>query len=619
MQRKLAAVLSADIVGYGQLVQRDEAGAIVRVRAVVANVLEPNVAAHGGRVIKLMGDGALAEFGSIVAAVQCALDMQAAMAALEPERQPAERLNYRIGVNLGDVIVDGGDILGDGVNVAARLQTLAPIGGVAISRTVREHVEGKIGAAFHDLGEHSVKTGERPMQVFALGGQPPTAIARAAANERVSICVLPFSNMSGDPEQEYFSDGVSEDIITDLSRVSALSVVSRNTAFTFKGKAVEVGKAARQLGVDFVLEGSVRRAGGRVRISAQLIDGRSDTHLWAERYDRDLNDIFALQTEISEAIVAALKLKLLPSEREAIVHRATANPHAYKLYLMARGYSYSPSQRNTELIVRICKRAIELDPDYASAWALCGIAQLYQRAGPAEAQASVDRALALDPNQPEAHAARGALLALSGEHDQALEAHQLSLALDDTSFHAYRAAGRTFLQLRRYAEARDMYLQSAALSDIDYGALALATQCTEALGDAAGAQELAARAMARIEQWIATHKDDTTAISLGAGMLSHLGERERALDWAERAMLLDPHNNNGIYNLACAMVRLGEHEHALDFLEKAIQDMPARRQWAERDSDLDPLRTHPRYAAMMAAASEREQATPKRKPRTPKS
>lgn len=605
MQRKLAAILSADIVGYGKLMENDERGTLERVRAVLAEVFEPRVAAHGGRVVKLMGDGALVEFSSIVGAVECAVGVQVAMSGRDEHLPEPSRLRYRIGVNLGDVIVQDGDIFGEGVNVAARLQSLAAPGGVTISRTVREHVAGKVAGEFDDLGEHQVK-GERPVHAFSLrapSGAAPTERAQAV-NTRTSICVLPFSNMSGDPEQEYFSDGVTEDIITDLSRISALAVVSRSTAFTFKSKAVEVGKIARQLGVNYVLEGSVRRVGNRVRISAQLIDGKSDNHIWAERYDRDLNDIFALQTEISESIVSALKLKLLPAEREAIAHRATANPHAYKLYLMARAYSYSPSQRNVDVIIRICKRALELDPEYADAWALRAIAHLYEstKTGPIDAEASVDRALALNPNLAEAHAAKGAVLALKGKVEEAAAAHTLSFTLDPTSFHAYRAAGRTYLHLRRFQEAREMYLKSAALSEIDYGALVVAMQCAEAMGDLDEAQALATRAMERIERWIASHGDDTTAIALGACALAMLRERERTLDWAERALLLDPHNSNGLYNLGCALVRLGEHERAIDLLQEAIQGAPARVSLARQDSDLDAIREHPRFIAMMSDA-----------------
>jgi adenylate cyclase len=307
VQRKLTVIVSADVVGYSGLMERDEAGTLARLKANRSSIFDPCVEKHGGRIVKLMGDGALVEFASVVSAVDCAHEIQLASeaAAGSPE---TEQIRYRIGINLGEVIVEGDDIYGDGVNVAARLQSLAEPGSIALSRTVRDQVAGKVAAEFVDLGEHTVKNIARPIHVYAL--QP--TIARkprepaSPQRRRLSICVLPFANMSGDPEQEYFSDGVTEDIITDLSKVSALAVVSRNTAFTFKARHIDIAQVARQLNVTHVLEGSVRKSGNRVRITAQLIEGATDSHLWAERYDRDLNDIFALQDEISEAIVNAL-------------------------------------------------------------------------------------------------------------------------------------------------------------------------------------------------------------------------------------------------------------------------------------------------------------------------
>jgi adenylate cyclase len=338
MQRKLAAILSADVVGYSALMGADEAGTLERLKANRARIFDPCVAAFGGRLVKLMGDGTLVEFASAVDAVNCALALQDGTARAEAERGGAA-IVYRIGVNLGDLIVDGEDLYGDGVNVAARIQALAPPGGVALSQTVRDHVDGKVSCTFQDAGEHQVKNIQRPVRVFIAQAAPVRVEAPVGASSRVGICVLPFVNMSGEAEQEYFSDGISEDIITDLSKVSALSVTARNTAFTFKGKAVDVPHVARQLKVSYVLEGSVRKAGARVRITAQLIDGVDGDHVWAERYDRDLSDIFALQDEISEAIVSALRVKLLPEEKQAIEARGTNNVEAYNLYLMARQYS----------------------------------------------------------------------------------------------------------------------------------------------------------------------------------------------------------------------------------------------------------------------------------------
>ena len=280
MQRKLTVILSADVVGYSTLMELDEASTLDRLQASRRNIFDPQVAAHGGRIFKLMGDGTLVEFGSVVSAVQCAQEIQVATDA-EPEVPGAERIRYRIGINLGEVMMEGDDIYGDGVNVAARLQALASPGGVALSPNVREQVAGKIPLEFDDLGEHSVKNIERPVHVFALrresAANPPAT--PPSRSQGPSICVLSFANMSGDPEQEYFSDGITEDIITDLSKVSALSVVSRNTAFTFKSKHIDIAQVARQLKVSHVVEGSVRKSGNRVRITAQLIEGSSDSHL----------------------------------------------------------------------------------------------------------------------------------------------------------------------------------------------------------------------------------------------------------------------------------------------------------------------------------------------------
>src|SRR5258706_5353365 len=381
MQRKLSAILSADVVVYSGLMEADETGTMERLKANRSRIFDPHVAIHSGRQFKLMGDGALVEFSSVIAAVNCALAIQEATAKAGKDDGNAKPILYRIGINLGEVMVEGDDIYGEGVNVAARIQALAPVGGVALSRIVKDQVEGKAPCVFEDMGEHTVKNIERPVHVFSVRAMAPneSQTQKTDAPQKLSICVLPFANMSGDAEQEYFSDGISEDIITDLSKVSALAVVSRNTAFTFKGAKVDVGQIARQLKVSHVVEGSVRKAGQRVRITAQLIDGARNDHVWAERYDRDLDDIFALQDEISEAIVKALKLKLLPEEKKAIEQRGTDNVEAYNLYLMGRQLYVTGQEadaRRAEAIIRLCIRATEIDPGYARAWALMALGQV---------------------------------------------------------------------------------------------------------------------------------------------------------------------------------------------------------------------------------------------------
>src|SRR5438552_9581070 len=299
------------------------------------------IAEHQGRIVKLTGDGMLIEFPSVVNAVACAADVQRGMRARNSGVPQERRIEFRMGVNVGDVIVEGGDIFGDGVNVAARLESIAPIGGITISQAVRDHVGKQLDLIFEDMGERRLKNIERPIRVYSISLDAPSSgqtndTASAHREERPSIAVLPFINMSGDPEQEYFSDGITEDIITDLSKVSGLFVVARNTAFTYKGKPGKVQEVAKDLGVNFVLEGSVRKAASRVRVTGQLIHGKDGGHVWAERFDRDLTDIFAIQDEITHAIVEQLKVKLLPQEKKVIGQTPTPNIEAYTFDLRGR-------------------------------------------------------------------------------------------------------------------------------------------------------------------------------------------------------------------------------------------------------------------------------------------
>ena len=614
MQRKLTVILSADVVGYSALMERDEARTLDRLRANRATIFDPCVVAHGGRIFKLMGDGTLAEFGSVVSAIQCAKEIQESTDAVL-DAPGTERIRYRIGINLGEIIVEGEDIYGDGVNVATRLQALAEPGGIVVSRNVREQVTGKIPLEFDDLGEHAVKNIERPVHVFALSmtttvhsSAPPAA--SPARSPVPFICVLPFVNLSGDPEQEYFSDGITEDIITDLSKVSALSVVSRNTAFTFKSKQIEVTQVARQLKVSHVVEGSVRKSGNRVRITAQLIEGTSDSHLWAERYDRDLNDIFAMQDEISKAIVNALKLKLLPAEKQAIEHRSTTNPEAYKFYLMARKYNTTGNARHRPISIRLCERALAIDPTYARAWALLAICKsnnlvLAGNAGDTGWSAA-ERALGLEPNLAEAHAAKGRILGDDGRLAESLIEHNLALRLDSENYEVNTAAARCFIAMGRQVEAIQCLERAAAASESDFWALGMSIQCYEAIGDLVGAKSAARRALDRVEKVIVAEPDHGGALGFGVVAVATLGETERAKEWAERAILLDPENINLRYNLACTMVGLGELERAIELLATVFPvTMPQSLRWFETDTSLDPIRDDPRYKALVAEATER--------------
>jgi len=449
-----------------------------------------------------------------------------------------------------------------------------------------------------------------------VGGLSTAEDARAGATpaRKLSICVLPFANMSGDVDQEYFSDGISEDIITDLSKVSALSVVARNTAFTFKGKAIDVPMVARQLGVGHVLEGSVRKAGSRVRITAQLIDGAAGDHVWAERWDRDLTDIFALQDEISEAIVGAVRLRLLPEEKKAIERRGTSNADAYNLYLMARQQYVSGNQgdsRREEAIIRLCRRATEIDPGYARPWALMALAQTslhfrYGRPGD-NGLAAAERALLLEADLAEPHAVKARHLREQGLDDEAFAEIQAALKLDPESYEVNLGAGYISFRRRRFEDAIRYYEKAASLMEGDFTSAGTLHSCYAAIGDRDGARRAARMTLARAEAAVAQDKSNGSAMGFAVVALAVLGEAERARDWIDRALLIDPDNLNMRYNFACALcVHLGDTDTALDLLGPLFATTtPTWLNHIKADPDLDAIREQPRFKAMVAAAETR--------------
>jgi adenylate cyclase len=442
-------------------------------------------------------------------------------------------------------------------------------------------------------------------------------VAPAGSAKEFSICVLPFVNLSGDPEQEYFSDGISEDIISDLSQISALHVVARNTAFTYKGKAVGVGQVARQLGVTHMLEGSVRKAGGRVRIAAQLIDGATEGHVWANRWDRDLEDIFALQDEISAAIVAALRLKLLPAERKAIEARGTSNADAYNHYLMARRYYVGNSMKRNKLAARLAQRAVELDPDYATAWALLAVTTATLAnfgEGGDEVQAAswsaAEKALELDPALADAYAAKARLLTNAGRFSAAVLEVETALRLDPDGHFTNYVAGALALAQRRFADSVRHHEAAIAADDTDVSSAAMVFQCRMAMGQVEAAMAAARETVARAEKAIAAEPDSGSPLAYGVGALNALGEKERAKAWTEHALLLDPEDAMLRYNLACCMAQAGETDYALDLLDWALRESGAQNyHWAKSDSDLDPLREHPRYKAIMEEQGARHEGS----------
>jgi len=440
------------------------------------------------------------------------------------------------------------------------------------------------------------------------------AATSQGAAETLSICVLPFANMSGEAEQEYFSDGISEDIITDLSNVSALSVVARNTSFTFKGESLDVKEVAQKLGVTHVLEGSVRKAGNRVRITAQLIDGAKGDHVWAARFDRDLTDIFEIQDEISKAIVEALKVKLLPAEKKAIESRGTSNVDAYNVYLMARQQWISGSfgePRRDEGIVRLCQQATTLDPDYAQAWALMALAQAEVRfwhARDEDPLPAAERALALDSNLAEAHCVKARYLEDEGRAEEAEQQIRTALKLNPDSWEANREAARMLFRHGHVKDAIPYFEKAGALVDSDWHNPMMVVGCYRSIGDRTTALARAKTALERTERAIGKDPTNSHALAAGANALAMLGDKHRAREWMQRALAFDPNNLSMRYNLACALVQdLDDPDAALEMLGPYFERITSSTfiRHLEADPDLDPIRDNVRFKQMLASAKQR--------------
>jgi adenylate cyclase len=479
--RRLTAVLAADVVGYSRMMAADETGTLAALKLHRETVFDPTVAQHRGRIVKLIGDGTLVEFLSVVDAVNCALAIQR---AIKQQTSPSENaIVLRIGINLGDVIIDSDDIYGDGVNVAARLEPLADPGGICVSTVVNESVGNRVDAAFEDCGEIAVKNIVRPIRVWKWRpeGEPmsvPSHAAPPTAPEPASVAVLPFANISGDPEQEYFSDGITEDIITDLSKVSGLLVIARNSSFAYKGKNIDIRTVGRELGVRSVLEGSIRRAGNRVRITAQLVDAGSGAHVWAERYDRELTDIFAVQDEVTQRIVDSLKIKLAPAEAANIASIPTKSVEAHDLVLRGREFLFGANKnRETfEHAERCFKHALDLDPDYAQAHA--GLAWAYQfdyqnrwsvdpENALSRAAESADTAIKKDPKEPFARAIAALVAVWKRDLDRGAIEAGIALSLNPNLALAYGILAAVQLYSGRPLEAIPIFERAIRLDPVD--------------------------------------------------------------------------------------------------------------------------------------------------------
>jgi adenylate cyclase len=482
VQRRLAAILAADVVGYSRLMGADEEGTLARLKELHSDLIEPTTAAFDGRIFKTTGDGVLIEFPSVVDAVRCAAEVQAAIAKQGAGVAEDSRLDLRVGIHLGDIMVEGDDLFGDGVNVAARLEGLAQAGGIALSDDAYRQVRDKLDLSWADGGEVEVKNIARPVRVWrwpdnAERGGPDTSPPNdLPLPDKPSIAVLPFENMSGDPEQEYFSDGITEDIITELSRLRWLFVISRNSSFTYRGKAVEVKRVAEELGVRYVLEGSVRKAGNRIRITAQLIDASADRHVWAQRYDRDLEDIFALQDEIGSQIVSTVNVEIGDTEQERVSRQQPENLDAWELYQRGMWLLWRLSKQNREEARTFFGKAIDLSPTFASPYA--GLAYLgcldvtFATAESipqtlAESLQAGQRAVELDGRDAFARYVLGRTHGMLGHGDSAIAESEKSVQLSPSFALAHYGLGYNLLWFGRSAEAIPAFDTAIRLSPHD--------------------------------------------------------------------------------------------------------------------------------------------------------
>ena len=582
VQRRLAAILVADVVGYSRLMEADEEGTRARLRSLHSELIDPRIAADGGRIVKTMGDGILVEFPSAVDAVRSALVIQEALRRRNADVFEEARVDFRVGINVGDVIVEGEDIHGDGVNVASRLEGLCGPGEVYVSGTVYDQAAGKLAASFEDLGEKSVKNIEKPVRVYRARVEP-NADARPEQHtehtlppllEKPSIAVLPFDNLSGDPEQEYFADGLAEDIITGLSRFHWFFVIARNSSFTYKGGAVDLKQVARELGVQYVLEGSVRKAGNRVRVTAQLIDALTNRHVWAERYDRDLEDIFVIQDELTEAIVGAVAPSFISAEAKKVERKSPENFDAWDYAMRGNWYLSHRGKDNLAEARRLFDKALELDS--RSTMALSGLALTltwmltFGWAGDADeilttAYEAARRAVELDENNAEAHVALGWVSVRMHKLDSAVAACRHALELNP-SLAIAEGVLAIVLSWRGDDDEAILHAEKAErLSPRDpiYSLWSFAHTVAEF---GAGRYEQAVEwANKTIE---ATPEFPGAWRYLAAG-LAHLGRIEEACAAIDQVLHLVPHDNIRLLRKILPSVRPERLERFLDGLRKA--------------------------------------------------
>jgi adenylate cyclase len=549
VERRLAAILAADVAGYSRLMEADEEGTLAALRAIRRELGDPKIAEHRGRIVKTTGDGMLVEFQSVVDAVRCAVELQRQMVERNAAVPEGKRIEFRIGIHQGDIIVEDGDIFGDGVNLAARLEGLADPGGICVSGRVHADVAGKLDVGFEDLGEQRVKNISRPVRVFRAQFRTPTATAETRPAlplpDKPSLVVLPFQNMTGDDEQEYFADGMVEEITTAIARLPWLFVIARNSAFIYKGRAVDVKQVARELGVRYVLEGSVRKAGNRVRITGQLIDTTTSAHIWADRFDGALDDIFELQDQVASSVAGAIEPKLRQSEIERASRKPTASLTAYDLYLRALAQSYRYTEEGFAEAVVLARQALAIDPACAPAAALIGFCRGQQQAhrlGTLSADEVVEACRlarqALDAERDNAETiwqAAWALFRLTGEGALAAAALDRALALNPNAAHAWLIRGHIHASRNHPEAAIEAVERARRLSPFD----PYTFQCAFVIA----AAHLYARRFEQAIEWAdrALHDQPRMVVAMVVKVVAnaHLGHLDEARAELGRILAID--------------------------------------------------------------------------------
>jgi adenylate cyclase len=584
--RKLIAVVHADMIGYSRLIGLDDVGTLERLRSLRANLIDPAIDEHGGRIVNTGGDSLLIVFDSIDGAVRCAVKVQQQMPAHDGDQPPERMIRFRVGINVGDVIPDGTDVHGDVVNVAARLQAECPPGGICVSRGVRDHVQDRLDLAFEELGPIALKNIARPVEAFVLKLDvvaAPKSVEQSLLRgrheslplpDKPSIAVLAFTNMSDDPDQEYFSDGIAEDITTELSRSRSLFVIARNSSFTYRGRAVDVRQIARELGVRYVLEGSVRRAGGRVRVTAQLIDAETGNHIWAERYDRTDVEIFAVQDEITSAMAMAIDPAIAHAERQRAIRKPPESLGAWEAYQRALWHLSRPNMEDNELARSYFQKAIHLDAASTSAYS--GLAVTYLRDTGFYLTRSVSesmqlaepvarQAVELDPDDATALGVHSVAMSFSGFRDAAVEQAYRAIAISPNCAYAYHALGWSSLFRGDWKTAQEAFETSLRLNPRDpmnqIGPVGWSIACY--LGhDYEHALTAARRALAVNPNFPMAHR-------WVAAALGQLDNRTEAMLALRRAEELDPSDLDAFVQRPPQWLRPEDHRHVLDGLRKA--------------------------------------------------